>query len=1214
MMKKPVSFLAISLLVLSLWSAPATAQSSGSVIFWSDGGPVAVTRATGRAPQALLDALLAGPTPTERAAGIWSAIPGGTTLLELTTDAAERPTLTVRLDVPFDALRTLDPDTHEMIVQQIGATLEPLHWETLYVQVWDPIADGFVPLSTFLPRVDPPRKASVTGGEETTRTTAQPPASGQGQPQGALSGKTVYVSAGHGWEWDCSYWVGDTCAGVWRWEVQRIPYPRPPYVGPIIEDHNNAEAVDQYLLQYLWNAGATVIPVRERDMNPHQAIVNNDDGGPGYVEDGAWTTSTTHYGYDLTFDQTYRYTGVVTGSATATATWSASLPADGRYAVYVWYRPGTNRASDAHYIVRHAGGETLVTVNQQHHGLTWHYIGSYGFRADQPAQVLLTNQSTTPDTVVIADAVRFGGGTYDTLTPDIETSAAYAPDEPWWEIAAYYYTQRMGMEPAYGDVTARPIYARWEHAGTGEDAVYVSWHTNGATGYQWTSRGTVSIVHNGEGNPVTPGSYDLRAAIHNELLNDIRAGWDPTWPGYLRAMNLGELRELWDPDPAVALPGALIEIAYHDHPDDTDALKEPAFLLLTSRAVYQGILHYFDPGAVELPEPPTHPAVQNAGSGQVRISWQPSPTDDAGLVGDAATGYRIYTSTDGIGWSNGIDVGNTTAYTLTGLAAEQILFVRVSATNAGGESFPTETLAARTGDAHTLLVSGFDRINRTMTVPDYYAITAETHLRVFLDQMNRYAYTVHHGSVITLPFDSASNEAVQTGMVNLDDYAIVDWILGEEATQEETLNAVEQALLGSYLDGGGSLFISGTEIGWDLDYLGSTADRTFYNGALRASYAGDDAGTYTVAPAAGSIFEGLAAFRFDAPDEYDADYPDQLTPFNGATVALAYQGGGGGSAAVQYADGCQRLVHFGFPFETILPADRPAVMARVLGFLGECTVLPLQTAIAAPENGAFYETPPAVSGTASGGSGVAAVEVSLCRQSDGLCWDGAGWISATTWLSATGTTAWSYTLPALAEGEYTVQARARDAEGYVDPTPAAVSFRVLLRAERAFLPLVLAAPHVTCQDVVADGGFEEGNAWTLNYLAAYDVAQVYAGARSARVGIPPGEPGGGALAYSSVRQQISLPAGSRATLRMWLYPSGEGGDTDDTHYVVFYDQVGGYHVLSTWQSDTRTWEQHTFDLSPYLGQTITLYIGTKNDGDDDTSSLYIDNVTLEVCP
>jgi hypothetical protein len=981
----------------------------------------------------LLAALLAGPTVAERAQGLWSAIPAGTAL-----DGVDvRPDLTVvvRLNVPLEALRGLDSLAFEIIVNQIGATLEPLGWRDLRIQTRDPATGAFVPLADFLPALPLPRKEYGRSVATSPPPLSFPPPAGGtegGQPQGALSGKAVYVSAGHGWQWSGS-----------AWRVQRAPYPTPPYAGPIIEDHNNAEAVNQYLLQYLWNAGAAVFPVRERDMNAAEVIVDNDAPGPGahYSETGAWITGGTT-GY---LGLTYRYATSVAGAPTATAVWTATLPADGQYAVYVWYRQGSNRAPDTRYTVRHAGGETSVVVNQRVHGNTWHYIGAYGFRAGEEARVTLTNQSSIAGQAVIADAVRFGGGVFDDLASVVTTTATSAPNKPWWEVAAFYQVQRMGLNPydwpSFNDVVARPLYARWEHAGSGDDAVYVSWHTNG---YDGTARGTMSIIYNGEvvTRPVTPGSAELRDAIHNELLHDVRVGWDPTWPGDTRSMNLGELRELWDDDPAVRMPGALIEIAYHDNPNDADALKEPAFEMLAARAIYQGIVRYFEQrDSVDLtllPEPPTHLVVQNVGSGQVRVSWFPSPIDSLGLVGDAATGYRVYTSTDGIGWSNGVTVTATTAYTLTGFPIGQLVFVRVTAANAGGESLPTETLAARVEDeAGVLLVNGFDRLNRTMLVPETDPVEGYN-MRMLLDRMNRYDYAIQHGDAISYPFDSASNEALQAGRVSLGDYGLVDWILGEESTLNETLNAAEQALLSGFLNGGGALFISGSEIGWDLDYWGSVTDRAFYNGYLRADYAGDDAGTYQVSPAGGSIFDGLPSFRFDMPGMYDPDYPDRLTPLGGAVAALAYQGGVGGTAAIQYANGCQRLVYFGFPFETIWPGERPAVMGRVLDYLDFCW---RDTHIASPSDGSAFNAAPLFAGTAeTGGVAIQRVEVQAQRASDGWYWAESGWLTETTWLTATGVAAWSYPLPALDDGRYTLRARAWATAGVSDTTPAEVTF------------------------------------------------------------------------------------------------------------------------------------------------------------------------------
>ena len=288
-------------------------EGVGPVCFWSEQGPVCVERpielgADGLDPGGLLAALLAGPTAEERTQSLWSAIPEHTTLegWKVWPDG----TVVVRLGVPLDALRTLDHGMFEAIVQQIGWTLDPLGWQDLRVQTWDPIAEEFVPLATFLPQAPAPRKDTVLSGEETPSLSAtqggQPPAPGQGQPQGALSGKTVYVSAGHGWQWN-----------GYAWRTQRPPYPNSPYEGPIIEDHNNAEAVNQYLLEYLWNAGAQVWPVRERDMNGVTVVVDNDDPGQdaGYFETGTWTT-TSGTGYAGT---DYHQAATVTGTPTATS-------------------------------------------------------------------------------------------------------------------------------------------------------------------------------------------------------------------------------------------------------------------------------------------------------------------------------------------------------------------------------------------------------------------------------------------------------------------------------------------------------------------------------------------------------------------------------------------------------------------------------------------------------------------------------------------------------------------------------------------------------------------------------------------------------------------------------------------------------------------------------------------------------------------------------
>ncbi|MCS7282019.1 MAG: hypothetical protein NZ769_01460 [Anaerolineae bacterium] len=402
----------------------------------------------------------------------------------------------------------------------------------------------------------------------------------------------------------------------------------------------------------------------------------------------------------------------------------------------------------------------------------------------------------------------------------------------------------------------------------------------------------------------------------------------------------------------------------------------------------------------------------------------------------------------------------------------------------------------------TLLVSGFDCLDRTMLVPETDPVEGYN-LRMLLDRMNARNYVLQHGQVISLPFDSASDEAVRDGDIRLTDYELVDWILGEESSADQTLDPTERALLRTYLEGCRALLISGTEIGRHLD--GQGADPDFYRTYLRARYVADDAGTYMVTPTADSIFAGLPPFRFDAPGTYDPDSPDVIHPATGSVAALEYVGGMGGVAAVQYADGCSRLVYFAFPLETVDPTARAAVVGRALNFLTN--------------------------------------------------------------------------------------------------QPSVVRHRV-------FLPLVLRNFAAVSPSALVNGNFETDEGWTLGNLATYDPSLARSGARSMRLGIPPGEPG--RYVYSSISQTFVVPEGPAVTLSLWAYIR-TGGDRDDLFYVSLYDGSGQYRLLDSWRPGDlpeNTWVERKVDLTSYAGQRITLYIGVKNDGDNQTAALNVDDVEV----
>ncbi len=77
-------------------------------------------------------------------------------------------------------------------------------------------------------------------------------------------------------------------------------------------------------------------------------------------------------------------------------------------------------------------------------------------------------------------------------------------------------------------------------------------------------------------------------------------------------------------------------------------------------------------------------------------------------------------------------------------------------------------------------------------------------------------------------------------------------------------------------------------------------------------------------------------------------------------------------------------------------------------------------------------------GTASdtGGSGLAAVEVRIQRQSDSHYWNGTSWQTGAVWLPATGTSPWSRGFTP-GDDQYTLSSRATDAAGNVESTDTA---------------------------------------------------------------------------------------------------------------------------------------------------------------------------------
>jgi hypothetical protein len=293
-----------------------------------------------------------------------------------------------------------------------------------------------------------------------------------------------------------------------------------------------------------------------------------------------------------------------------------------------------------------------------------------------------------------------------------------------------------------------------------------------------------------------------------------------------------------------------------------------------------------------------------------------------------ATHYKVYVSTDGTAYNPPLTLIKTNLL-LSGLTSGQVYFVKIAAFNQtyGVTSAVSEVLGAATsaGPDSVLVVNGFDRASAG----------------------NTYDFIIRHGNAIwnkLKGFSSCTNEALTSGLTDLADYYAVDYILGEESSANETFSTPEQTLVKQYLQGGGNLFVSGPELGWDLDHLGTVSDKDFYNSYLMASYLYDapNAGT------TGSCYASAVQSAFYSPDSaqfdngthgtYDVDYPDVFT-VNGTAVAdMSYCSGTEISAlhfAGMFPSGTSagKLVHWAFPFETVYdPAQRNALMGNIIDF------------------------------------------------------------------------------------------------------------------------------------------------------------------------------------------------------------------------------------------------------------------------------------------
>lgn len=728
-----------------------------------------------------------------------------------------------------------------------------------------------------------------------------------GQPTGSLSGKRIVIDPGHGLYWHETY----------GWLFQRDP------INGLHEDLHCNELVMDYVRAALEGAGARVLATRSPGRQTVSVIVDND--GPGYREEGSFTT-TTNVG--LGWKGSYRYAATSRERATATAHFSATLPERGDYPVWVFYYAGADRSARAAYTIRHAGGETRALVNQKLDRSRWVYLGTYPFSPDLPAEVTLDNYDPTAATgsesVIISDAVRFGVGMGDVVHNGKPSGA------PRWHEESYYYMLDHGApESVYktraterdSGLVSRALYADWQ----GGDA-FVSIHTNAAE-MPNVGTGVSSYVH--DTNP-SPGSVSMQSAIHAELLRTTQKLYVPSFRdrGKLSA-NFAVVRE------TRTMPAVLLELAFHDTATpDAQLLRDDRYRRDIARAIYKGLARYFDKTAPLTPLAPTLLAAENLGEGRVRLRFRPE--SDPLEPGAAAERYRIFVQRGNSAFGNPVEV-SATEHIVEGLVPGETYYFKVRAVNGGGESLPSSALGVRIvgpGKVHppVLIVDGFQRLDDTITYRSG-------------DQKGE--WVIAHGQALAGSghalgsFDSVHRLALTTAaVVDLAAYPILDLLLGAE-TGSSVLSERELDSLRQLLGRSARLIVSGSDVLGSLGLRGTPATQAFFREVLSVKCAAEYSGAATLSGSGNLAPLGRLAFteaqRKAGARSYPVVAPDILQPEARAEVLLSYADG---SAAAVVAPAQSpgppgsgaRAIVLGLPFESIgtSDAERDTLMGKLL--------------------------------------------------------------------------------------------------------------------------------------------------------------------------------------------------------------------------------------------------------------------------------------------
>lgn len=791
-----------------------------------------------------------------------------------------------------------------------------------------------------------------------------------------------------------------------------------------------------YIVPMLENAGANVFLPRERDTQINEVVVDNDSfegNSTQYIESVEGSNSSWRRGQTSGFAIGYPPYGdwinpFRQGSfrfikseviKTAEISWIPDIPESGKYAVSIAYAHSDSNVNDASYTVYHTGGTTNFKVNQQMGGHTWIYLGEFLFKVGvnpEIGKVVLSNKSRESGRVVSADAVRFGGGMGNIIRGN------QVSGRPRYMEGARYYLQYAGMPDTLvytlsgykndytDDYRSRGEWVNYllgapkgpnknrmvQGLGVPIDAS-LAFHTDAGTTKNDTVIGTLSIysTYDADSALVFPDNVsrfanrDFADILQTQIVEDIRLKYDPAW----------RRRGLWDRGYSEVfrpnIPAVLLELLSHQNFLDMKFFHDPRFRFDVSRSIYKAILKFVTTQNQETfvvqPLPVSHFQAVLDEQKEVLLKWEPQK--DLLEPSAKANKYIVYRREGDKNFDNGHLVDKN-YMRFNDLSPGIIYSFKITAINAGGESFPSEILSVCLNDGQkdpVLIINGFDRVAAPATVnteemqgfanffdagvPDKYELdytgeqfnffpgspwkdddapgfgSSYAYMEKMIIPGNTFDFTYLHGKAIKeagYSFVSASDEAVMDNTFDIENYKYLDLILGEEkktrlpkggdSVEFMTIPDSLQKRISTFCENGGNLFISGAHIGTDLFYLTpkDTFDTNFARNTLkffwRTNYA-SKRGTVSVTDSLFHAVIDTIVFNTNYnPKMYSVEAPDGIEPADKKAKVIMRYTENNISAGIAYK-GDYRVVIFGFPFETILSEkSRTRVMKSIFGY------------------------------------------------------------------------------------------------------------------------------------------------------------------------------------------------------------------------------------------------------------------------------------------